>query len=63
MVLQNFVDVLKVVPSSCSETAATFSDDGGGVTSVKVEEVTDMHEEEDPVPISCSVIKGEHEVS
>lgn len=61
--MQNCLDVLKVVPGSCSETGATFPDDGGGVISVKVEEVTDIHEEEDPVPISCLVIKGEHEVS
>jgi hypothetical protein len=64
VVLQNCVDLLKVVPGSCSETRATFSGDGGGVISVKVEEVTYIEEaEEDPVSISCSVIKGEHEVS
>jgi hypothetical protein len=63
VVLQNCVDLLKVVPGSCSETGATFSDEGGGVTSVKVEEGTDIQKEEDPVPVSCSLIKGEHEVS
>lgn len=63
MVLQNCVDVLKVVPGSCGETGATFSDDGGGVINVKVEEGTDIQEVADPVPMSCSLIKGEHEVS
>jgi hypothetical protein len=57
------LDVLKVVPGSCSETGAPFSDDGGGVISFKVEEGTDIQEEENPVLVSCSVIKGEHEVS
>jgi hypothetical protein len=57
------MDSLKVVPGSCSETGATFPDDGDGVTTVKVEEVTDIQDEEDPVPMSCSVIKCEHEVS
>jgi hypothetical protein len=58
------LDLLEVVPGSCSETGATFADDGNGVISIKVE-VTDIHEEEeeDPMPISCSVIKGEHKVS
>jgi hypothetical protein len=63
VVLQNCVDLPKVVPSLCNETGATFSDDGGGVIIVKVEEVTDVQEVDDPVPISCSIIKGEHEVS
>jgi hypothetical protein len=57
------MDSLKVVPGSHSETGATFSNDGDGVTTVKVEEVTDIQDEEGPVPISCSVIKCEHEVS
>jgi hypothetical protein len=56
------MDLLKVVPGSCSETGITFPDDGDGATSVKVE-VTDVQDEEDPVPISCSVIKCEPEVS
>jgi hypothetical protein len=63
VVLQNCVDLLKVVPGLCSETGAKFYDDGGGVISVKVEEVTDIQEVKNPVPISCSLIKGEHEVS
>jgi hypothetical protein len=42
---------------------ATFSDGVGGINSVKVEEVTDVQEEEVLMPISCSLIKGEHEVS
>jgi hypothetical protein len=62
MVLQNYMDFLKVVPDTCSETDAT-SDDADVITSVKVEEVTDIQAEEDPVPISCLVIKGKHEVS
>jgi hypothetical protein len=57
------MDLLKVVPGSCSETGAPLSDDGDGVISIKVEEGTDIQEVEDPVPISCSLIKDEHEVS
>jgi hypothetical protein len=57
------VDLLKVVPGSCNETRATFFDDGSGVINVKVEDVTDIQVEEDPVPLSCSLVKGEHEVS
>jgi hypothetical protein len=52
------LDLLEVVPGSCSETGAILADDGNRVISIKVE-VT----EEDPMPISCSVIKGEHKVS
>jgi hypothetical protein len=62
--LQMCLDLLKFVPGLSSETGATFSDGGGGINSVKVEEVTDVQEEEEvPMPISCSLIKGEHEVS
>jgi hypothetical protein len=55
MILQNCMDVLKVVPSSCCETCLT-SDDGNEVIDVKV---SDVQEEENPVPI----IMDEHEVS
>jgi hypothetical protein len=52
------MDMLRVVPGTFSET-----DDADVITSVKVEEVTDIQAEEDPVPISCLVIKSKHEVS
>jgi hypothetical protein len=62
VVLQNCLNLLEVVPGSCRETGATLSDDRVGIISIKVE-VTDIQGEEDPVPISCSLIKGEHKVS
>jgi hypothetical protein len=63
VILQNCFDLLKDVPGSCSERGATFSDDGDRAISVKVEEVTDLQEVEDPVSISCLLMKCEHEVS
>jgi hypothetical protein len=62
MVLNLSVDLLKAVPSSCNETGAPLPVDEDGLISIKVE-VTDVQEEGDPVPKSCSVKKGEHEMS
>jgi hypothetical protein len=61
VILQNCMDVLKVVPSSCCETCLT-SDDGNEVADAKVLDVQE-EEEENPVPVSLPVIMDEHEVS
>jgi hypothetical protein len=63
MVLQNFMDLLKVETGVCSETCPTSSHVGSEVISVKVEEVTDTQEEEDPLLIRLPDINSEHEVS
>jgi hypothetical protein len=59
VVLQNYMNLLKVEPGSDSETCH----DGNQVIDVKVEEVMDIQEEEDPVLITFPAIKAEHEVS
>ena len=55
VVLQNCVDLPKLVPDSCSETCQTYLCDGNEATVVKVEDGTDVQEEKDPLLI--------HEVS
>jgi hypothetical protein len=45
VVLQNSVNLLKVVPHSSTETYLTYSHDGNQVIDVKAE-VTDIQEEE-----------------
>jgi hypothetical protein len=60
MVLQNYVDLLKVEPGSYNETFLT-SHDGSQVHSMNVE-VTNVQDENDPLLISLPVIKAEHEV-
>lgn len=56
VVLQNCVDLVKAVPGSYSETLPTSYHD------VKVEEVTDIEQAEDPL-LTFPVIKEENEVS
>jgi hypothetical protein len=62
VVLQNFIDLLKVVPGLYNETCLT-SCDGNQVISIKVEDFADTQEEEDPLLTKFPVIKSEHEVS
>jgi hypothetical protein len=63
MVLQNYTNLRKLVPGSCSETNLT-SCDGNHAISIKVEDVTDTQEEqEDPLLTEFPLIKVEHEVS
>jgi hypothetical protein len=62
-VLKNCMDLLKVVPGSYSETCLTSSHVGNQVTDIKVEDVTDILEEDDPISTTLPVIKAEHEVS
>jgi hypothetical protein len=61
VVLQNYVEILKVEPTSCSETHESSFDDGNQDIDIKVE-VTDL-QEEDPLLLSLPVVHAEHEVS
>lgn len=62
MVLQNYTDMLKVVPSSCCETCLT-SDDRNLIIDTKVEDVSDAQAEVDPLLLTPHVIKPGCEVS
>ena len=54
--LQNCTDVLEPVSGLCTEMCLTVSD-------VKLEEGSDMLEEEDPLAVTSPAIKAEQEVS
>lgn len=56
MILQNCRDLVEVVPGSCSEIYVRTQD-------IKVEELSDIQEEEDPLLLPMPIIKAEHEVS
>jgi hypothetical protein len=58
VVLQNCVDLQKVVPGSDSESCH----DGSEVIDIKTENVTDVEEDELPVLIAFPEIKDEEEV-
>jgi len=62
LILQNCMDSLKVEPGSCSETYATSSCVENQVIGIKVEEGSNV-EEEDPLLIPFTPIKSECEVS
>jgi hypothetical protein len=53
---QNCRDVLEAVRDSCTEKCLTAS-------GVKVEEDSDMPEEEDPLALTSPAVKAEQEVS
>jgi hypothetical protein len=61
MVLQNETNSEMEVLDPCDETRPTSRDASHGIN-IKVEEVSDAEEEEDPVPISFRKIKAEPEV-
>ena len=57
LVLQNCTDVLEPVSGLCTETCLTVPD-------VKLEEGSDMpEEEEDPLSVTSPAVKAEQEVS
>jgi hypothetical protein len=62
VVLQNCMDLLKTECDSCSGSCVT-SDDGNENIDVKVEEDPDLKEEQDPLAMTSSSVKSEHEVS
>jgi hypothetical protein len=63
MVLQNCLNSQKDVPGSHSVALASSSLDGVHAVNIKVEEFSDIEDEEDPVPMTAVGIKAEHEVS
>jgi len=63
MVLQSHMDILKDEPGSCDEVCVTSSGDGSQFLFIKVENVTDIKEEDGAEPLTSTVIKTEHEVS
>jgi hypothetical protein len=63
MVLQSNVGVPKDEPGSCDEACVTSSDDENQVIDIKVEEDSDVKEENDAEQIKSSVIGTESEVS
>jgi hypothetical protein len=52
VVLQNCMDLEKDVPVSCCQTFPVSSRDGNQFMNTKVEEVSDVEEEEDPLLIT-----------
>jgi hypothetical protein len=63
VILQDNMDLLDVTPGSCSEANDTSSHAGNEIVTIKVEDVPDIQEEEDPLLITFPVVKEEHEVS
>jgi hypothetical protein len=63
VVLQNCMNILKVGPHSYGEPCLTSSHIGNQVTNIKVEDVADIQEEDEPISTTLPVIKAEPEVS
>jgi hypothetical protein len=63
MILQNRLDSQKDVPGSHSEACASSSLSGVQALKIKVEELSDVEDGEDPVPMTVVGIKTEYEVS
>jgi hypothetical protein len=63
MALQNCMDLKKDIPGVCSETCPASSQEGSGGIGIKTEVVSDMEEEDDPVPVSILGMKADCEVS
>ena len=63
MVLQSHMDVLKDEPGSCDEACVTSSDDGSQVIDIKVEEDSDVKEDDGPELVTSPLTEAEHEVS
>jgi hypothetical protein len=61
--LQNCMDILKSERGPCTGTYQMSCDDGNQFVGIKVEDVTDMKEEEDPWPATSTGIKTEPTVS
>jgi hypothetical protein len=62
-VLQESVDLERCVPGPHSETYPTSPHDAYQAMNIKVEDVSEIKEEEDPIPVSFPAVKAEHEVS
>jgi hypothetical protein len=61
--LQNCLESQKDVPNLRSEACALSSDDVDQAVNIKIEKCSDVEDAEDPVPITFTGIKAEHEVS
>lgn len=57
------MDLPQGEPLSCSEIHSVLPYNGNQVAGVKVEEFTNVKEEEDPAFITSPVVKTEHRVS
>jgi hypothetical protein len=57
------MDLEKDVPGLCSEMCPASSPEGHGGIRIKTETVSDVEQEEDPLPIPLPGIKSEQEVS
>jgi hypothetical protein len=57
------LDSQKDVPGSRSDACASSHHDGDQAVNIKVEELSDMEDEQDPAPMTFVEIKAEHEVS
>ena len=53
----------EVVPASCSKGYPTISDDEIEVIRIKVEEGAEVNKKVDPIAITFTAVKSEHEVS
>jgi hypothetical protein len=63
LVLQDCAHSQEDVPGSCTETCPASSCDANQAINIKDEEVSDVEEVEDPLPISFPGIKAEQAVS
>jgi len=63
VVLQNCMDLLNPDHGSCSDSSLTSSHGGNEITGIKVEEVTDVAEEENQESMTPEVLKMEPNVS
>jgi hypothetical protein len=57
------MDSLKGESGSCTETCLTSAGDARAVLNIKVEEDTDIEEEEIPMPVFCAIKVEQDEVS
>jgi hypothetical protein len=63
LVLQDSAHSQEDVPGSCTETCPTSSHDGNQTINIKVEDVSDLKDEDNSVPISIPGLKPECVVS
>lgn len=63
VVVQISMDLAKDESGSCSKTCLTSAGDAHEVLNMKVEEGTDVDEEEIPMPVFCEVKVEQDEVS
>lgn len=57
------MDLLRDESDSCDDTCLTSSGDGNQFLFIKVENVTDVKEDDDPERVTFPVVKTEHEIA